>query len=369
MNEKLSLLINTLKGGGREQLLTKQVTVGFDGFVDTIAKIIKKKDHKASTYFSLTDELGTYILEKSGKNFSLELDYVNVKIGGNTPIMCNALGTMGASVNCIGALGQDYTHPVFKKLATVCNLHSFGDPGTAIALEFQNGKIIFSQMGSLNKMGWEQVKEKIGIDTLKSLYHSSDVFAILNWSEIETSTEIWKGMLKDVIQPDHTIEKSIFFDLSDCSSRTEDDINEMLDLLNKFSSHAFVTLGLNLNEAQTLNTILNNRKADHSLNTLAENIYKKLTIETLVLHAAKEAVAINKNGMYSNKSYFFESPKISTGAGDNFNAGFIAAQLLHCDLETCLLFGHAVSALYVQDGESPGIEKLIEFLEMKIATD
>jgi len=369
MNEKLLLLINTLKKGGREQLHTKQVTVGFDGFVDTIAKIIKKKDKKTSTYFNLTDELGTYILEKSGKNFSLELDYVSVKLGGNNPIMSNALGTLGASVNCIGALGQDYAHPVFKKLATVCNLYSFGDPGTATALEFQNGKMIFSQMGSLNEMGWEKVKEKIGIDILKSLYHSSDVFAILNWSEIETSTEIWKGMLKDVIQPDHGTDKSIFFDLSDCSSRTESDIKEMLDLLNKFSSHASVTLGLNLNEAQTLNRFLNNEKADHSHSALAENIYKKLTIETLILHSAKEAVAINKNGIYSNQSYFIESPKISTGAGDNFNAGFIAAQLLHCDPGTCLLLGHAVSALYVQNGESPGIEKLIEFLETKIATD
>src|SRR5258705_13003438 len=90
----------------KEQLLaTKKVTAGFDGFIDTIAKIIRNKEQQSINFFNRIEEFGDYVLEKKESSFSLELEEISIRHGGNMPIMANAMGQLGEQINCIGALG------------------------------------------------------------------------------------------------------------------------------------------------------------------------------------------------------------------------------------------------------------------------
>ena len=138
---KINHLVNAIQN--KKHLLTsKKVTAGFDGFIDAIIKIIKKKQPQKTSLFTTIKEFGNYILEKEGTSFSLELEEQNKKLGGNMPIMANALGQMGITVNCIGALGYPQADPIFKNLSSNCQLFSFTDPGISTAYEFKDGKII-----------------------------------------------------------------------------------------------------------------------------------------------------------------------------------------------------------------------------------
>jgi sugar/nucleoside kinase (ribokinase family) len=347
-------------------LKSKKVTAGFDGFIDTIVRIIKtKQDEKASILFGTIREFGEYIIEKQGSSFSLETKEPNNKPGGNMPLMANTLGRLGVHVNCVGALGYPHMHPVFKNLSSNCSMYSFADPGTSTAFEFNDGKIFLAQMGMLNTLGWNKIKEIIGLDTLMSLYSESDLLCVVNWSEIDASTDIWKGLLKDVF-PEYAkpAEKQIaFFDLSDCSKRSNESISEALMLLEEFSRHTKVILGLNKNEARLIYKVLHQKNTDENLQELGEKIFEKLAIETLLLHSSKEAIAFNKEDVFSCKSFFISNPVISTGAGDNFNAGFCTAQLLQSDPESSLIFANAVSGFYVKTGVSPQLTDVIKFLE------
>ena len=88
------------------------MTAGFDGFVDTVVKVIKSKpEQKPFVLFNWVKEFGNYILEKEGTSFSLELEEISSRRGGNMPITANALGRLGIRVNCIGALGYPQIHP------------------------------------------------------------------------------------------------------------------------------------------------------------------------------------------------------------------------------------------------------------------
>ncbi|HEY6975119.1 MAG TPA: PfkB family carbohydrate kinase [Chitinophagaceae bacterium] len=365
MNEKIAGLCNHIKSN-ETILKSKKATAGFDGFIDTIVRVIKtKQDEKASILFSTIKEFGEYIIEKQGSSFSLETEEPNNKPGGNMPLMSNTLGRLGVHVNCIGALGYPHMHPVFKNLSSNCSLHSFADPGTSTAFEFNDGKIFLAQMGALNTLGWDKIKEIIGLDTLISLYSESDLLCIVNWSEIDASTDIWKGLLRDVF-PKYTIpvEKQIaFFDLSDCSKRSNESVSEALMLLKEFARSMKVVLGLNKNEARLIYKVLYQENAGEDLKQPGEKIFERLAIETLVLHSSKEAIAFSKNNVFSCKSFFIGNPVISTGAGDNFNAGFCTAQLLQSDLESSLIFANAVSGFYVKTGTSPQLADVIKFLE------
>ena len=363
--EKIASLISVISEKGH-LLNGKKITAGFDGFIDTIVKIIKNKhESKGPDLFTSIEELGNYILEKKASSFSLEVEERSVKIGGNMPITANAMGSLGIKVNCVGALGYPQTHKVFKDFSKNCHFYSFADPGTSTAFEFNDGKIMFAHMGSLNSTNWETVKNIIGLDVLIDLYRDSDLLCMVNWSEIDASSDIWKGLLRDIFPQyaNATTQQLSFFDLSDCSKRSDAAILEALQLLNEFAMHTKVTLGLNKNEARWIYRILYEKTDTAELFQLGENIFKNLSIETLLLHSSKEAVGINVEGTFASESFFMSNPVLSTGAGDNFNAGFNAARLLGLELHSCLIFANAVSGCYVKTGSSPQLQDVISFLK------
>lgn len=350
-------------------LASKKVTAGFDGFVDNIVKIIRTKQLDAPpAMFETTVEFGKYIVEKGGTSFGLEVEEHNIKLGGNMPIMANALGVLGVQVNCVGALGYPQTHAVFKHLSSNCHVYSFANPGLATAFEFNDGKIIFSQMATLNSLGWNKIKAIIGIEALLNLYRQSDLICVLNWSEIDTSSDIWRGLLKDVFPyyavPDK--KQVAFFDLSDCSKRSRDTIKEALMLLKEFSRFTQVILSLNKNEARCIHEIFYSEPAPDNFLDLGNRIFENLGIETLLLHSPKKSVALNRKETVSCDTFFVPKPKLSTGAGDHFNAGFTVGQLLNCGLQSSVILANAVSAFYVETGVSPEIKDVVNFLEKQI---
>lgn len=367
MNNKIERLIDVLKKNSGF-LSQKTVTTGFDGFVDTIVRVIRnKEDNKEPEFFTTTRDFAKYVTEKSGSSFSIEYEEVNTKLGGNMPITSNALARMGMHVNCVGALGYPHIKPVFSQLSSNCSLYSFTNPGTAIAYEFTDGKIIFSQMQELNKLEWEEVKNIIGIDTLIKLYKESDLLGVFNWSEIDASTNIWKGILTDVL-PNYKRageKQTAFFDLSDCSKRSDAAIIEMLSLLKQFSACMNVILSLNKNEFRCICAILFGKENDYSFENDGAKIYEHTGVDILLLHSSKQAITFSKNEIHKADSFFVTDPVISTGAGDNFNAGFITAQLLDLDMESSLIFANAVAALYIKSGISAEIKDVISFLENK----
>ncbi|HMH34918.1 MAG TPA: hypothetical protein VK543_17910, partial [Puia sp.] len=339
-SEQIIQLTGILKNS-QSTVASKKITAGYDGFIDSIVKIIRNKQkQKPNTLFKTIGAFGAYITEKAGASLSLELEEISVKLGGNMPNLANALGRLGATVNCVGALGYPQMHPVFKTLPRDCHLYSFAEPGAATAFEFTDGKIMFAQIETLNQMGWNKIKNIIGIDTLIRLYQESHLFCLVNWSEIDASTGIWEGLLQDVL-PQYAIrgEKQIaFFDLSDCSKRSNESISHVLTLLTQFQQYTKVILGLNKNEAAKIHRVLFGKKADKNLQYLGEDIFKKLNIDELVLHSSKEAFAFSKEGSFVAPGFFIKDPAMSTGAGDNFNAGFCIAKLLQLDPGLSLMF-------------------------------
>jgi sugar/nucleoside kinase (ribokinase family) len=344
-------------------LSSKSVTLGFDGFIDNVIKVIRNKDHQDSpSYFESTKELGEYIIEKGEKSFSIELEELTTKIGGNVPITANALAHIGAHVSCIGSLGYPSIHPAFRQMPSNCHLYSFAEPGSSNVLEFKTGKMMLAEMKSLNKISWEFILETIGTQTILELFGKSDLVALLNWSELDNSTGVWKGLLKDILPQLKDRKRSVgFFDLSDCSRRSDDSIREAIKLLKGFSEYWDVVLSLNLNEATIIHSVLTRKKED-DVKKMCEEIYDNLNISMVVIHFAKGSVARNKNGLHAGKSFLVANPAISTGAGDNFNAGFSAGMLMNLDVESSLTLGHATSSSYMRSGQSPTPDELLEFL-------
>jgi sugar/nucleoside kinase (ribokinase family) len=81
-----------------------------------------------------------------------------------------------------------------------------------------------------------------------------------------------------------------------------------------------------------------------------------------VIHPRRGAAAATEADSASFEGPFVKEPKISTGAGDHFNAGFCVGRLLDLDLEASLQLGVSTSGFYVRNARSPDLNDLRKFL-------
>ena len=97
MKDKRIDLVSHLKGLKKETL---KIVVGFDGFVDEIIHAVDKRMDSANyTRIETIEAFAERIARASGLSTNIELVPQQIKIGGNGPIMCNALSKHDVNIN------------------------------------------------------------------------------------------------------------------------------------------------------------------------------------------------------------------------------------------------------------------------------
>jgi len=347
----------------------QQIFVGLDGYVDRIQKVVKTQQAGESRYFDTIPDLAERIGRAAGKSAQLELVNQIVKAGGNAPIMAHALGMLGVRNHCLGNFGEEAIHPVFQTMSDNCRLLSLGKPAETNALEFDDGKLILSEVSAFSRLDWTFVQQQFSISQLTELMNPCTMIALVDWCNLPLSTDVWQGILKDVVPELNDIHKrQFFFDLADPSKKSEVEILQVIEVINKYSAYGEVTLGLNENEANRLAQVLyqQNGKAasqDTSLEDICTYTFSKMQISSLLVHPLDCSVIVSREGVQTISGRLVRKPLISTGGGDNLNAGFCFARLAGCSLEAAAVLGMANSGAYVQHGQSPNRQVLKDYLE------
>ena len=341
--------------------------MGLDGFVDQILHVVKTRND-ANNYVRMETlrEFGEFICKAAGLSANIEFIPLKNKLGGNGPIMSNALSTYNLDVTYIGAVGENSIHPVFHDMSKKSKVLNISDPGFTDAVEFLDGKLMIGKRECLKNINWTTLKEKVGLENLILLFNDAKLVGLENWTMLPYMTEIWNGLINEVLPSlNKTSDKYIFFDLADPENRLREDILEALSVIKKFSSKFNVILGLNEKEAYEIGEILNlsSTSEKQPLNILVKLIANKLDIYCLVVHPVKEAFAVCNNTIYHTLGPYEPNPKLTTGAGDNFNAGFCFGQILGLSPQLSLVLGTATSGYYVRNAESPTVNNIISFLK------
>ena len=339
--------------------------VGLDGFVDTILHVVATREsaEKYTRMASMAD-FGGRISAAAGLSANFELVPQMVKLGGNGPIMANALGAFGSPVTYVGILGSPNIHPVFADFAERAEVISLAEPGYTDAIEFDDGKLMFGKHLSLREVNWENLLSHVPLERMVQLFNESALVALVNWTMLTGMSRIFEELLGQVM-PRVKEPRWIFFDLADPAKRTREDIASALGLIAEFQKHAKVILGLNLQEGRQIGEVLGFAPCEETHEAVAAHAAKirgKLGVETVVTHPVSFAAAADANGTAAVQGPYIEKPKITTGAGDHFNAGFCIARILGAPLDVSLQIGVGTSGFYVRSAQSPTVGDMVNFL-------
>jgi hypothetical protein len=336
--------------------------VGLDGFVDEIVHAVDKRENAQEfSRLPTIEAFAQRIAGAAGKSTNIEMVNQRTKLGGNGPIMANALATLGLKTTYVGALGYPNLHPVFEPFSKCATVYSIADPGRTDAVEFLDGKVMLVKSVSLNDITWKNIEERFGRARFVEQFGNADLVAFVNWTMIPYMTEIWEGLLREACPKVSGRRRKLFFDLADPEKRPEDDIARALQLISDFEKYFDVILGVNEKESFEIGKALGIRGKVHSpeaLCELAQAIHAKLRINTVVIHPVTYALAVSAGKVDLVHGPVITKPTITTGAGDHFNSGFCLGKLLGFDNAFSLLTGVSTSGYYVKTGFSPMVKDL-----------
>jgi len=340
--------------------------LGLDGFVDEIIHMVDKRDSAESFQRLPTmTKFAERIAAAAGKSTNIERVVERTKLGGNGPIMANALARFGIRVNYVGALGYPVMHPVFTEFAQRAEVHSICEPGNTNALEFDDGKVMLTKTSHFSEITWPTIQARFSRDKFIEHFSTAELVAFVNWTQIPYMSELWAALLREFCPSPTASRRRIFFDLADPEKRTTKDLRYAIDLISNFERYFEVIFGMNEKEAGEVGNALGLRARDTSreaLVQLSRDIQKETGVSTVVVHPVTYAFAVSKGAVSLVDGPYVAKPVITTGAGDHFNAGFCLGKLLGFDNEGSVLLGVATSGYYVRYGSSPGLPELVQML-------
>ena len=328
----------------------KQGLIGFDGFVDEIYRIVAKSAGYSKELCKSIPDFADKIYNAAGFSTNIEMLRQVKKLGGNAPIMASSMISLGSQVHFCGAVKNSEVFRYFKQKCysnfEIC------EPGRTMALEFNDGKVMLCEQSMLESIRWKDIAFYVS-----QILPKCDFIAAVNWTEIPHTTEIYSGLVSSIFNM--RLHIPLFIDLADFSRRSETELLAGLNVLSEIKSQ--VHLGLNLSEARNLSVILGIKAG--TVKSMLNELHNYLGFASICIHSHREVWAVSSEMNVCQSTLHVENPKISTGAGDHFNAGYFTAIVHGASLNTAVSMGILNSAYYVRTGSSPERHDLCEFFQ------
>ncbi len=352
----------------RSRLSSRLGLIGLDGFVDRIVKPVDTRSGPGDDFTPIAtiSDFARRIEGASGKSTNIELYPIEHRLGGNGPILANALLAAGMKTRYIGALGVPEVHPVFREFARRTEAVSIAAPGSTDALEFLDGKLLLNTTSTLEAVTYEAILQVIGEGKFFDLFSRLDLIGMVNWTMIPSMTDILNAFLDKVLPNLPSRDQRVFFfDLADPEKRPDSDIKSALLTIKRFQSHGKTILGLNFKEAQIVGRVLGvgeGKDGEEGLKRLATRIRQELSLGVVAIHPRDSAACATRADAWWIPGPYTESPVLTTGAGDHFNAGFSLGQTLGMTPLASLTLGVGFSGYMVRKARSPSLNEIDSFL-------
>ena len=334
----------------------KRIFIGFDGYIDQILKPCRTHDE----YFTDIRNFGTYLADQGGNSFTIPVHTIVEKSGGNMPNMARALSQLGFAPVCIGALGYPQILPQFRDMEEECELYSVANPGKCDAFEFSDGKIMFAKNQDIDELDYQMICRRVPVDKQIEIFSRCDAYAFLNWGEMHRSNDILRHFLKQVIPFSNMEGKYLLIDFSDFSSKSDDEVDEMLEIIRSMGRHSRVCISMNKHETSMFAKHFQ-MGDDAEPEEVLEELSMRVHPELVCVHLLEKTIYVTESVVHSADKEIVDDPKVITGGGDNFNAGLLAGLMNRKSVKEAIEIANMAAYIYARDG------RLSSFREFQIS--
>lgn len=337
---------------------------GFDGFIDTFVRLLNPGSMA---------EFGPKVAAASGIAASFPAQHLGDKFGGNGPLFAAALNDIHAGeidVTYIGAMGSGEVLPIFQAALgdKTKRLHTLAAAAVTTCLEFTDGKIMLNDMGPCAEVTWERLLECVGQAALDEELQAADFISAVNWGKLPHAGPIWSNLAARLAQLGVPAKQVIFFmDLAEFETRPTADRQDLLARLEPITRQCQTLLSFNLKEAWQMAEVFggayHGRKDADSVAELATFLRASIAVDRVIVHPNDGAACASADHTVYVPGPYCREPFISTGAGDNFGAGCLAAALNGFDDAGILLAGNCASGHFVRCGRSASFAAMVKMLD------
>lgn len=337
---------------------------GFDGFIDTFVRL--------QTPPSMA-EFGPKVAAAAGVAASYPARHLGDKFGGNGPLFAAALNDIHAGqidVTYIGALGQREVLPIFQAAlgGKTKRLYTLGRAAQTTCLEFTDGKVMLNDMSACAEVTWERLLECVGQTVLDDELKAASFISAVNWGKLPHAGEIWSHLAARLAQLGVPAKKVFYFmDLAEFETRPLTDREDLLARMEPITRQCQTLLSFNLKEAWQMGEVFggayHGRKDAESVAELADFLRSRIAVDRVIVHPNNGAACASASGTVYVPGPYCSDPLISTGAGDNFGAGCLAAALKGLDDAGIVLAGNCASGHFVRSGRSASFADMAKLFD------
>ena len=337
---------------------------GFDGFIDTFVRL--------QTPPSMA-EFGPKVTAAAGVAASYPVRHLGDKFGGNGPLFAAALHDIYSGqidVTYIGAMGQSEVLPIFQAAlgGKTKRLYTLAAAAQTTCLEFTDGKVMLNDMAACGEVTWKGLLASVGQTALDSELKAAAYISAVNWGKLPHAGEIWSNLAARLAELGVPARKVIYFmDLADFEIRPRAEREELLARMPAITQQCQTILSFNLKEAWQMAEVFggtfHGRKDADSVAELATFLRARIAVDRVIVHPNDGAACASGSGTVYVPGPHCREPLISTGAGDNFGAGCLAAALKGCDDAGIVLAGNCASGHFVRSGRSAAFVDMAKLLD------
>ncbi|MGJ8641654.1 MAG: PfkB family carbohydrate kinase [Opitutaceae bacterium] len=342
------------------------ILLGCDGFVDETYEIVQER--KSQTDFSTIENLkdfGELIVERSGGGVGVEIVPKRRCEGGFGINTGRIAACLGLKPVLPGLYGADKIDPAYEEFVDTCELTSLGDPALTLAFEFQNGKLLMSDLGAVSNLKWEDFEKHFGEEKIKEIFSDVDILGLGYWSLTSNFDDLFRGFMKqyETLMPP----KRMFFDFADIKKKSSEAFMQSLEMIKAYNSKIPMSFSLNHHEIMELCSRIGVECAEATPEAIIAALpiaRDKIGFDELVVHTPDFAAA---SSTAEGEAVAMQQRQTNVirlaGAGDSFNGGYICASLGDLPIKERLVMANATTAFFVTHGTGPNKEELIAQIE------
>jgi len=209
-------------------------------------------------------------------------------------------------------------------------------------------------------------------EELNLLFHNCRTIAFDDWANIANASDLWFGLLADLIRPLKKTDLDFIFYLGDPGKMLFFQVDEILDIISDFSSQGRVTLIMDDNEANKLWMVLNGVRPGTApmedkpsdLKKKALSIFRTMSIHRLVVYSPEYALSLSSDEQFVfDRRKVDQEAEIAKEARDHFVAGFSMGLLLKLAITHCIALGLVVFEAHAENNSLDDRKSLLAYID------